>query len=91
MSTPRQVLKGAYAANILPYGQVWIDMLEHRNLLSHLRALRVILLFLSMTSLERLSMRHSRFRWSRPPLAFDRNWQRWPALTSELASPKVAA
>lgn len=33
--TPRQVLKDAYAAKILEDGQVWIDMLDHRNLLSH--------------------------------------------------------
>lgn len=33
--TPRQVLKDAFAAKILPDGQVWIDMLDHRNLLSH--------------------------------------------------------
>ncbi len=33
--TPRQVLKDAYAAKILDDGQVWIDMLDHRNLLSH--------------------------------------------------------
>jgi len=33
--TPRQVLKDAFAAKILKDGQVWIDMLEHRNLLSH--------------------------------------------------------
>lgn len=33
--TPRQVLKEAFAAKILPDGQVWIDMLDHRNLLSH--------------------------------------------------------
>lgn len=33
--TPRQVLKDAFAAKILPEGQVWMDMLDHRNLLSH--------------------------------------------------------
>ena len=32
--TPRQVLKDAFVAKILPDGQVWIDMLDHRNLLS---------------------------------------------------------
>jgi nucleotidyltransferase substrate binding protein (TIGR01987 family) len=35
MVTPRQVLKDAYVAKILKDGQVWIDMLDHRNLLSH--------------------------------------------------------
>ena len=33
--TPRQVLKEAFAARIIVDGQVWIDMLDHRNLLSH--------------------------------------------------------
>lgn len=32
---PRQVLKEAFAAKIIADGQVWIDMLDHRNLLSH--------------------------------------------------------
>lgn len=33
--TPRQVVKDAVDAKVLPDGQVWIDMLNHRNLLSH--------------------------------------------------------
>ena len=33
--TPRQVLKEAFAAQVLSDGQVWIDMLDHRILLSH--------------------------------------------------------
>ncbi|HEY5959353.1 MAG TPA: HI0074 family nucleotidyltransferase substrate-binding subunit [Polyangiaceae bacterium] len=33
--TPRSVLKEAFAARILSDGQVWIDMLNHRNQLSH--------------------------------------------------------
>ena len=33
--TPRQVLKDAFAAKIISDGQVWMDMLYHRNLLSH--------------------------------------------------------
>jgi nucleotidyltransferase substrate binding protein (TIGR01987 family) len=33
--TPRAVIKEAFAARILRDGQVWIDMLDHRNLLSH--------------------------------------------------------
>ncbi len=33
--TPRQVLKDAVAAGLLTDGQVWIEMLDHRNLLSH--------------------------------------------------------
>lgn len=33
--TPRMVVKEAFAARILEDGQVWIDMLDHRNLLAH--------------------------------------------------------
>lgn len=33
--TPRQVLKEAFAAKVLASGQIWIEMLDHRNLLSH--------------------------------------------------------
>ncbi|MEI6279041.1 MAG: nucleotidyltransferase substrate binding protein [Verrucomicrobiae bacterium] len=33
--TPRQVVKDAFAAKLIEDGQVWIDMLDHRNLLSH--------------------------------------------------------
>ena len=33
--TPRQVIKDAFAAKVLADGQAWIDMLDHRNLLSH--------------------------------------------------------
>ena len=33
--TPRQVLKEAFASKIVGDGQVWIDMIDHRNLLSH--------------------------------------------------------
>ena len=33
--TPRNVIKEAFAAHIVGDGQVWIDMLNHRNLLSH--------------------------------------------------------
>ena len=33
--TPRQVLKDAFAAKVIADGQTWIDMLDHRNLLSH--------------------------------------------------------
>jgi nucleotidyltransferase substrate binding protein (TIGR01987 family) len=33
--TPRQVLKDAFAAKVISDGQAWIDMLDHRNLLSH--------------------------------------------------------
>jgi nucleotidyltransferase substrate binding protein (TIGR01987 family) len=34
-ATPRNVVKEAFAARILADGQVWIDMLDHRNVLSH--------------------------------------------------------
>ena len=33
--TPRSVIKEAFAAKLLDDGQVWIDMMLHRNLLSH--------------------------------------------------------
>lgn len=33
--TPRKVLKDAFVAKVITDGQVWIDMLDHRNLLSH--------------------------------------------------------
>ncbi len=33
--TPREVVKDAFAAKIIADGQVWIAMLDHRNLLSH--------------------------------------------------------
>ena len=33
--TPRQVLKDAFTAKVIVDGQVWIDMLGHRNLLAH--------------------------------------------------------
>jgi nucleotidyltransferase substrate binding protein (TIGR01987 family) len=34
-STPRAVIKEAFASNIISDGQVFIDMLETRNLMSH--------------------------------------------------------
>jgi len=33
--TPRSVIKEAFAAKLIPDGQVWINMMLHRNLLSH--------------------------------------------------------
>lgn len=33
--TPRQVVKDAFVAKIVLDGQTWIDMIDHRNLLSH--------------------------------------------------------
>ena len=33
--TPKSVVKAAFSARLLPDGQLWIDMLDHRNLLSH--------------------------------------------------------
>ena len=32
---PREVLKQAYATGLLENGQLWIDMLEQRNLMAH--------------------------------------------------------
>ncbi len=34
-TTPRETIKQAFAANIIQDGQIWINMLEHRNLMSH--------------------------------------------------------
>jgi nucleotidyltransferase substrate binding protein (TIGR01987 family) len=33
--TPRSVIKAAFSAKTIGDGQVWIDMIDHRNLLSH--------------------------------------------------------
>lgn len=33
--TPRNVIKEAFSAKIIDDGQVWIDMMLHRNLLFH--------------------------------------------------------
>lgn len=33
--TPRDVIKEAFSANILPQAQIWIDMMGDRNLSSH--------------------------------------------------------
>ena len=32
---PKQILRDNFAAKLVTDGQVWIDMLHHRNLLSH--------------------------------------------------------
>ena len=32
---PREVLRQAFAYGLLPDGQLWIDMLEQRNLMAH--------------------------------------------------------
>ncbi len=34
-ATPKSVVKESFAAGLLADGQVWSDMLDHRNLLSH--------------------------------------------------------
>lgn len=33
--TPRSVVKVAFASLLIVYGQLWVDMLDHRNALSH--------------------------------------------------------
>ena len=33
--TPRNVIKEAFAAGLIQDGQVWIDMMLHRNILAH--------------------------------------------------------
>jgi len=32
---PREIIKQAFASNIITDGQLWIDMLENRNLMAH--------------------------------------------------------
>jgi nucleotidyltransferase substrate binding protein (TIGR01987 family) len=39
--TPRNVIKEAFAAKLLEDAQVWIDMMLHRNLLSHIYDIKV--------------------------------------------------
>lgn len=33
--TPKSVVKAAFTARIVSDGQLWIDMIDHRNLMSH--------------------------------------------------------
>ncbi len=33
--TPKSVIKAAFAARLIPDGQLWIDILDKRNLLAH--------------------------------------------------------
>lgn len=33
--TPKSVLKAAFSARLVPDGQLWVDMLDHRSLLAH--------------------------------------------------------
>jgi nucleotidyltransferase substrate binding protein (TIGR01987 family) len=33
--TPKSVVKAAFAARLIADGQLWVDMLDHRNMLSH--------------------------------------------------------
>lgn len=33
--TPRNVIKDAFSAQLIDNGKIWIDMIDHRNLLSH--------------------------------------------------------
>lgn len=35
VAAPREVIKQAFQAGLLPDGQLWIDIMLHRNLLSH--------------------------------------------------------
>jgi len=35
IATPREVIKTAFATNIIDEGSLWLTMLDHRNLLSH--------------------------------------------------------
>ena len=62
--TPRQVLKEAFAANLTTDGQVWIDMMLHRNMLSHtydFERFTEILLAVQVRYLQALTALHDWF------------------------------
>ena len=81
--TPRAVVKAAFAARILDDGQVWIDMLNDRNLLSHTfddSVFRTVLGATAMRAFEFANVRRPtvlrainriRTRFDRPPLVVD--------------------
>jgi nucleotidyltransferase substrate binding protein (TIGR01987 family) len=50
--TPRAVIKSAFAANLIQDGQVWIDMMIHRNLLSHTYDIKIFkIVLIAVTTL----------------------------------------
>lgn len=62
--TPREVIKQAFAAHILADGQVWIDMMLHRNMLAHtydFRKFREVLDAVAARYLAALSELHDWF------------------------------
>ena len=55
--TPKDVIKEAFAANIIPDGQLWIDMINDRNASSHeynLEKVNIILERISSVYFEEL-------------------------------------
>lgn len=63
--TPRNVIKEAFSAKIIDEGQVWIDMMLHRNLLSHtydFSKFKEVLDALSRRYLSALSSLHDRLQ-----------------------------
>ncbi|MBI2423215.1 MAG: nucleotidyltransferase substrate binding protein [Candidatus Hydrogenedentes bacterium] len=62
--TPRNVIKEAFSAKLLPDAQVWIDMMLHRNLLSHTYDFKVVedvLAAVESNYLNALDALHERF------------------------------
>jgi len=35
LNLPREIIKHSYSSNLIKNGQIWIDMLDERNLMSH--------------------------------------------------------
>jgi nucleotidyltransferase substrate binding protein (TIGR01987 family) len=67
--TPKAVIKAAFAARLIPDGQLWIDMLETRNLLAHKydeTALAAGLREISVRYLPAIEQLHTFFREQSP-------------------------
>jgi len=59
--TPREIIKEAFAAKLISDGQVWIDMMLHRNLLSHtydIKTFRMVLEALRDRYLNAIGLLH---------------------------------
>ncbi|MCC7264796.1 MAG: nucleotidyltransferase substrate binding protein [Candidatus Latescibacteria bacterium] len=66
--TPRNVIKEAHAARLLGDAQVWIDMMLHRNLLSHtydLKVFETVLQAVAQRYYPALSLLHGRLNQER--------------------------
>ena len=56
--SPKNIIKESFAANIIKEGQLWIDMLEARNMLSHAYDQEVFENTLKAISKDYLSLLH---------------------------------